>query len=194
MDGWDGNLGGLQVSPSQSIAHSYYMFVKLNTLTEHLMHLLEAKLILWPALGLLAQIKKTKYTVPTLHSEFYTGVDQVLDHSISGNVRTRIIVISGEIKIHCHKDIGEKFLRLRCDFPEESFLLSLNDDCSIKETSLSEIGEKFEALPGQYHGFRVKRGLVIVEVEVTNFKTGDIYCVSEIERYRADTAVQKIAA
>lgn len=157
------------------------------------------KLILFPALGLLA-LTNSKYTIPKLHKKFYTGVNQVIDQIISERVRRRIIVIKALkkgpaiITIHAHRFIKEKFTTLRCDYLDHCYLLSLDAMGKIKKTPLSEVGEKFIANPGDYHGFEVHKGVFIVEVEVEDFETNDIYSVDSWQRLMADLALDRAAA
>lgn len=159
------------------------------------------KLILFPALGLLAMANKRKYIVPSLHRKFYTGVNQVIDQIISEHVRKRIIVMKAlnkgtpaTITIHAHRYIKEKFTILRCDNPDHCFLLSLDEKSKIKKTPLSEIGEKFNADPGDYHGFEVWKGTFIVNVEVEHFNTNDIYGIDDWRKLMADLALDRVAA
>lgn len=175
------------------------MFLKITSLVQSAAQVCEMKLILFPALGLLAMANKRKYIVPKLHKKFYTGVNQVIDEIVSEHVRRRIIVMKAFkkgpaiITIHAHRSIRENFTVLRCDYPDHCYLLSLDGMGKIKKTSLREVGKNFIANPGDYHGFEVWKGVYIVKVEVERFKTNDIYDIEERVRLMVDLA-QDMAA
>lgn len=98
------------------------------------------------------------------------------------------------IMIHAHRYIKEKFSILRCDYPDQCYLLSLDENGKIKKTPLSEVGNNFTADPGFYHGFEVRKGTFIVEVEVEDFETNDMYAIEDRKRLLADLALDRQAA
>lgn len=136
---------------------------------------------IWPIAGFFSGLVGRKPNVPRLHSEVYSGVSAVRDKLLPDGLIIRILVMkakknaSAKILAHEHDHISEEFEVIRCDCPEQSFVLV--EDPKRRGSLIKiplHVGKTFRAVPNEIHGIKVKKGTLVMRIRVRNFDREDI--------------------
>lgn len=145
---------------------------------------------LWPLFGFVfSPVRKLRgniRSVPKLHPEAYEGVYRVIDRTLPSGIIIRNLAMRAcrdkpaRILVHVHDNIREEFEVLRCDCPDECFVLLENEHeaGTLKRVPLQK-GMTFSADPGVVHGLEVGAGTLVLKVRVKDFDSHDVKIVAD---------------